>query len=100
MGRKWTMRITALEGHWSYLAVVDGESGVWTVDPETYVRQDNGMTLEEVEESLAVSRYHCETIPGGFGPESRHVMFVQEWRPGSAVLEVDPPYDYDPNVVY
>ena len=100
MGRKWTMQIAALGGRWTYLAMVDGDSGVWEVVPDTYNRQDNGMTIEEVEESLLASDLHWETVPGGFGIESRHAMFAQYWRPGSKVLEVNPPYEFDPDVIY
>ena len=87
-------------GCWSYLASVDDETGIWQVDRETYVLWDNGMTAEEVEDALCASEFHDDLMPGGFGAESRHAMFVQSWRPGSVVLEVDPPYDYDPNVLY
>lgn len=77
MGRRWTMRITALEGCWSYLASVDDETGIWHVDRETYVHRDNGMTAEEVEEALCASELYDDLMPGGFGSESRHAMFAQ-----------------------
>ena len=100
MGRKWTMRIIALGGHWSYLAVVDDESGVWKVDPETYVRQDNGIAIAELEDILGLSSDYDGILAGGFDWPSRHAAYVMDWRPGSVVLDIDPPYDYDPNVVY
>ena len=100
MGRKWTMQIAALGGRWTYLAMVDEDSGVWEVVPDTYNRQDNGMTIEELELALSASQYHDDTTPGGFGIESRHAEFVMRWRPGSKVLEVNPPYEFDPDVIY
>ena len=100
MGRLWTMRIVALGGESSYLASVDDETGVWTVEPETYTQPDKVMALEELELVLSISDGWDDVIPGGFGHDSRHAQFALYWRPGSISLDVDPPYEYYPNVLY